>query len=157
MARPISLRAWLFFACVATLSADNVEYRRLFAMGARGEEPVVSNVTTLKLQSGDTGDTGWLLQMEATFTRDPPIYGYERRMRVCAHTCTHVGGAGCMASIRVFTSHTRAHTHTHTHARAHTHIHTYRLFSQTYTRREGDESIDIGVLLMEYKGLNPKR
>ena len=24
MARPISLRAWLFFACVATLSADNV-------------------------------------------------------------------------------------------------------------------------------------
>ena len=123
MARPISLRAWLFFACVATLSADNVEYRRLFAMGARGEEPVVSNVTTLKLQSGDTGDTGWLLQMEATFTRDPPIYGYERRVRACARTHQR-GCAGCVYVWRSSVpSHQSAGGRAREHARAHTHTH----------------------------------
>jgi len=90
------LSTWLLFASVATLptpgSADKVELRRLSSMGAHGEEPVASNVTTLRLQSEHTGDTGWLFQMEATFTRDPPVYG------------------------------------------------------------EDDESIDIGMLLMQYKG-----
>ena len=39
------------------------------------EDPVVSNVTTLALRSPEKGDTGWLMQMELVFTREPPVYG----------------------------------------------------------------------------------
>ena len=69
---------WLYL-CLALLPSGGGErgvvYRQLFPMGARGEEPVVSNVTSLRLDTADTGDTGWIMQMEAAFTRDPPVYG----------------------------------------------------------------------------------
>ena len=43
----------------------SASYAKLFPMGARGEENVVSNVTTLVLLDPLSGSTGWTMQMEA--------------------------------------------------------------------------------------------
>ena len=43
----------------------SASYAKLFPIGARGEENVVSNVTTLVLLDPLSGSTGWTMQMEA--------------------------------------------------------------------------------------------
>ena len=43
----------------------SASYVKLYPMGARGEENVVSNVTTLVLLDPLSGSTGWTMQMEA--------------------------------------------------------------------------------------------
>ena len=47
---------------------------KLLVLEGRSEEPVVSNVTELRLVDAHTGDTGWLMQTELSFTRNPPLY-----------------------------------------------------------------------------------
>jgi len=36
---------------------------------------VVSNTSTLNMRRASAGDTGWRMELEVRFTRDPPIYG----------------------------------------------------------------------------------
>jgi hypothetical protein len=43
----------------------SASYVKLYPRGARGEENVVSNVTTLVLLDPVSGSTGWTMQMEA--------------------------------------------------------------------------------------------
>lgn len=57
------------------LSPGSVKhYTKLRSLDGRSEEPVVSNVTELRLANTLNGDTGWYMQTELAFTRDPPLY-----------------------------------------------------------------------------------
>ena len=41
----------------------------------RDGAPVVRNTTTMTLKHPQRGDTGWWLELEVAFSRDPPLYG----------------------------------------------------------------------------------
>ena len=71
-------------------------WSRLVPLHEGQEDLVVSNVTTLAVRDADGRSTGWLLQMEASFTRDPPVYSaHDESIDVSAVVMLYKGkGAG---------------------------------------------------------------